>query len=125
MVQCSVTVHPRGLSLKEAAKAWYLRDQRQMTWRQIRLIVRNLRGKPPSLKAIRNAVHLMSCTDARGVPKTNYENCGRRPTLTPAEERRIMKFVRKWRRKVFCTCKYIRQELKLDVHVKNHKPDFE
>ena len=26
-----------------------------------------------------------------------------------------MDFVKKWRRKVFCTCKYIRQELKLDV----------
>ena len=93
MVMCLVTIHPKGLSLKEAAKAWYLRLHERKKWREIRTAVRNVQGKTPSLKAVSNAVSLMSRVDASGVPKTKYDKCGRKPALSPAQERRIVNFV--------------------------------
>ena len=117
MVLCSVTVHPNGLSLQEAAKAWYLRVHEKKKWIDIKPMVHNLQGKTPSLKAIRNSVALMTRSAPGGVPQTKYSNCGRKRALTPKQEQLILAFVRKWRHKVFCTCRYMRLELKLDVQV--------
>ena len=117
MVLCSVTIHPGGLSLQESAKAWYLRVHRKQTWLTISSQVRNLRGKVPSLCAIRNAVQLMTRSKAGRLPQTKYGNCGRKPVLSTEDERRIVAFVKTWRSTIFCTCRYIRQELKLSVQV--------
>ena len=117
MVLCSVTIHPGGLSLQESAKAWYLRVHRKQTWLTISSQVRNLRGQVPSLCAIRNAVQLMTRSKAGRLPQTKYGNCGRKPVLSAEDERRIVAFVKTWRSKIFCTCRYIRQELKLSVQV--------
>ena len=46
------------------------------------------------------------------LPKSRYGNCGRKATLTVAEGKRRLEFVRKWRHKRFCTCRYIKHELK-------------
>ena len=115
MVLCSVTIHPHGLSLQEAAKAWYLRTHQKQTWITLSLQVRNVRGKKPSLCAVRKAVKRMELSAPGSLPETKYGNCGRKPVLSREEERRIVAFVRKWCHKVFRTCRYIRQELKLSV----------
>ena len=117
MVVYSVTVHPRGLSLQEAAKAWYLRVHKKETWDAISSQVRNLQGETPTLWTIRQAVVRMKQATKGRLPETKYSNCGRKPTLSVEEEQRIVAFVRRWRRKVFCTCRYIRQELKLSVQI--------
>ena len=115
MVLCSVTIHPQGLSLQEAAKAWYLRVHQKESWISISSQVRNVRGQKPSLCALRKAVKRMELSAPGSVPQTKYGNCGRKPALSREQERSIVAFVRKWRHKVFCTCRYIRQELKLNV----------
>jgi hypothetical protein len=117
MVLYTVTIHPRGLSLQEAAKAWYLRVHNKETWKAISLQVRNLRGETPALHTIRHAVAQMKQTRKGRLSESKYANCGRKPILSPEEECRIVVFVRRWRRKVFCTCRYIRQELKLSVQI--------
>lgn len=103
--------------MQEAAKAWYLRVHKKETWKAISAQVRNLRGETPALHTIRHAVMQMTQSGKGRLPESKYGNCGRKPTLSLQEERRIVAFVRLWRRKVFCTCRYIRQELKLSVQV--------
>ena len=49
------------------------------------------------------------------MPKTNYGNCGRKKSLPASTERKILEFAKMWRHKRFCTCAYIRAELRLSV----------
>ena len=111
----TVTLHPSGLSLAASAQAWYLREKQQWKWNDIQQEVRNIRREVPSLKAIRNGVERVRQAGNKGHPTTAYSNCGRQRALTDVEERAIAAFVKQWRAKRFCTCKYIAQELKLDV----------
>ena len=53
---------------------------------------------------------------------TMYHNCGRRYgedggkyLITPRQEKEVVNFVKMWRKMRFCTCKYIRRELKLEA----------
>ena len=111
----TVTLHPSGLSLAACAQAWFLGDKQQWKWKDIRKEVRNIRRQVPSFKAIRNGVERVRQAGKRGLPTTAYSNCGRQRALSDDEERSIVAFVKQWRVKSFCTCKYIAQELKLDV----------
>ena len=47
------------------------------------------------------------------VPETRYKNCGRKPALAEEQKAAVIAFVKKWRNKRFCTCRYIVQELGL------------
>ena len=51
----------------------------------------------------------------KGVAMTSYKNCVRKRKLTPQEEKNVVGYVQKWRRKLFCTCQHMKKELKLDV----------
>ena len=92
-----------------------------MKWRDIQKEVKTMEGKrPKSDHAVRNAVSRVGT--ARGVVTNNYENCGRRYgedggkyMITPQQEKDLVQFVQKWRNKKFCTCKYIKRELKLEA----------
>ena len=92
-----------------------------MKWRDIQKEVKTMEGKTPkSDHAVRNAVSRGGI--ARGVVTNNYENCGRRygedggkHMITPQQEKDLVQFVKKWRNKKFCTCKYIKRELKLEA----------
>ena len=46
---------------------------------------------------------------------TNYKKCGRKRALTPQEEKNVVEYVQKRRRKLFCTCQHMKKELELDV----------
>ena len=35
--------------------------------------------------------------------------------ITPRQEKEVVNFVKMWRNKRFCTCRYIKQELKLEA----------
>ena len=84
-----------------------------MRWCDIQSEVRNMKGKTPSAHAVENAVKRMRASGQNKLPVTSYGNCGRKSVLTDEEKRRVVEFVKRWRNKRFCTCKYIRQELKL------------
>ena len=78
--------------------------------------VTNMSGKRPSFKAVWRAIHMVKATkSSEPVAQTKYTNCGRKRTLTPAEEKKVTGFVKQWRNKRFCTCRYIRAALKLKV----------
>jgi transposase len=47
--------------------------------------------------------------------QTKYKNCGRKPILSASQVKQAVAFVKKWRHKRFCTCRYIIQELRLPV----------
>ena len=87
-----------------------------MKWHQIQAKVKNVQGKTPeSEHCVKNAVQRVTTSGKKGVAKTNYKNCGRKKALTPEEETQVVDFVKCWRKKVFCTCRHIRGELKLKV----------
>ena len=115
-MKVEIVVHPQGLHPAEAAKAWYMRVVQKMKWADIQKKVRNVQGKPPqSEHCVENAVKRVIAAGKKGVAKTNYKNCGRNKALTPEETRKVVAFVKEWRKKAFCTCRYIRGELKLKV----------
>ena len=114
----SVMVHPRGLSLQESAKAWYLNAVEKKPLRTVRDQVVNLAGERPSKSTVEEAVRRMKASGKRRLPETKYSNCGRHCILTTDQEKRIVAFVKKWRSKRFCTCRYIRQEMRLKVGVR-------
>ena len=75
-----------------------------------------MQGKTPqSEHCVKNAVQRVTAAGKKGVAKTNYKNCGRKKVLTPDENKKVLDFVKTWRKKVFCTCRHIRGELKLAV----------
>ena len=87
-----------------------------MKWGDIQSKVKNLQGKTPkSEHCVKNAVQRQTAAGKKGVAKTNYKKCGRKKALTPEEAKQVVAFVKDWRRKTFCTCRYIRKELKLTV----------
>ena len=100
-----------------------MRKKQKMKWKEIQKVVKNIQGKQPdSDHAVRNAVHRMDNAGARGIASTKYKNCGRRYgedggkyLLTPRQNKELVNFVQQWRHKRFCTCKYIRRELKLEA----------
>ena len=115
MVLIQVSLHPRSLHPSEAARAHYMRYEEFATWEDIAAEVVNLQGKTPSLKAVRCAVARVQALKKGVIPQLKYENFGRQEALTKDQEREAAKFVKKWRHKRFCTCRYIIQELKLKV----------
>ena len=53
MVLVSVAVHPTGLSLDDAAKAWFLRVKQAYTWGLVQDEVLNSQGQRPSDKILK------------------------------------------------------------------------
>ena len=53
--------------------------------------------------------------EGNAVLQGNYKNCDRKRVLTAEDEASVIDFVKKWRGKRFCTCRYIAQSLKLRV----------
>jgi len=53
--------------------------------------------------------------EGNAVPQGSYKNCDRKRVLTAEDEAAVIDFVKKWRGKRFCTCRYIAQSLKLRV----------
>lgn len=92
-----------------------LRHEEGLAWPDICDEVFNLKGNKPSIHAVRNAVAGVERGCGASVVLTNYNKCGRKATLTETQERDVVKFVKRWRHKRFCTCRYIRSELKLKV----------
>ena len=87
-----------------------------MALRDVQDEVVNRLGERPSLAIVWRAVRQVE--DVRGtgqLPQTKYKNCGRSQSLTAVEQKAIVAFMKKWRMKRFCTCKYIAQALKLKV----------
>ena len=99
----------------------YMRKMEKMKWKHIQKEVKTMEGKKPgSDHAVRNAVARVATAGARGIATTSYHNSGRRYgedggkyLITPQQENDVVKFVKNWRNKKFCTCKYIKRELKL------------
>ena len=87
-----------------------------MKWIDIQKRVKNVQGKKPqSEHCVKNAVQRVTAAGKKGVAKTNYKNCGRNKALTTEQTKQVVGFVKEWRKRVFCTCRYIRAELKLKV----------
>ena len=116
MPQLTVTVHDRGLHPTEAARAWHLHTNEDMSLEDVRDEVVNLRGERPGKKAVWSAVQrVLTMKPGDLIPQNNYGNCGRKPALTDSQEKAVVDFVRLWRHKRFCTCGYIQKLLRLKV----------
>jgi transposase len=114
-----VMVHPRGLHPLQAARAFHLHEEEGMTIRDICKEVTNMSGEIPSVKGVWNAIQTVKASqNSHSIGQTKYGNCGRKRTLTQAEEKAVTDFVHKWRNKRFCTCSYIRSSLKLKVTIR-------
>ena len=94
----------------------YMRAHEKLKWSVIQARAKNMEGtRPKSEHCVKNAVRRVAASGKKGVATTNYKNCGRKKKLTKQEEKMVIGFVRKWRRKLFCTCLHIKRELKPDV----------
>lgn len=117
MVLVSVVVHPSGLHPIMQVKAHYLHTEEGMALDDVCDEVHNMKGLPPSKKCVWTGVkRVAEVVDNPGgklLPETKYRNCGRKKILTDAQKIQIVDFVEKWRGKTFCSCKYIKKELKL------------
>ena len=93
-----------------------MRVVQRAKWKDIQGRVKNMEGKKPkSEHCVKNAMQRVQASGRKGVAMTNYKNCGRKRALTKQEEKMVVEYVQKWRRKLFCTCEHIKKELKLDV----------
>ena len=93
-----------------------MRVVKRAKWKDIQGKVKNMEGTmPKSQHCVKNAVQRVQASGKKGVAMTNYKNCGRKRKLTAQEEKMVVDYVQKWRRKLFCTCDHIKKELKLDV----------
>ena len=86
-------------------------------------MVKTIQGKrPKSEHAVMNAVERVSAAGPKGIAVTGYANSGRRYgadggkyLLTAKQTAQVVDFVKQWRHKRFCTCPYIKRELKLEA----------
>ena len=116
MVVLSVTVRSGGLHPFEACKAWYLVKEQGLSLSAAATKVVTVDGHVPKKHALRNAIKRVASQADSALPgQGNYSNCGRAKKLTTEQVKQVVAFVKKWRHKRFCTCRYIIQELKLSV----------
>ena len=100
-----------------------MRKKQLMKWKDIAKFVKTMEGKrPQSEHAVKNAVARVVAAGAKGAATTNLKNCGRRYgadggkyLLSQQQQKEVAQFVQKWRNKRFCTCRYIKRELKLEA----------
>ena len=114
----SLTIHPNGLHPMEAMKAHFKHTEQGMSLNEIIAEgeVFALTGAVAGRTALHGAIRRVRAMSKRQyAPETKYSNCGRKKVLGKAQEAAIVAFVKRWRNKLFCTCGYIKQELKLDV----------
>ena len=113
------SVHPRGLDPFQSAKAWMLRKKLRLSWKEVRNQVHTVSGDRPRRHAVHDAVARVDAQQHQahfrrtGIADLAYQNCGRKPVLTPAQKVAVVTFVKKWRSKRFCTAAYITRELRL------------
>ena len=108
MVGVRVTVAAGGLHPLEACKAWYLRIEEERPWHEVQAATTTVDGQTPKMHALHNAVDRVAAQQHDNVlGQTAYANCGRKPTITPEQIQEAVRFVRAWRHKRFCTCRYI------------------
>ena len=106
MVQVVLSLHPQGLHPLQAAKAHRLRAE-GVSWADTTRQVKNLQEKQPAMQAVRGAVARIDKQPKAVFAKTRYANCGRHRSLSESDEARVVSFVKKFRNKHFCTCRYI------------------
>ena len=100
----------------QACKAWHAREMEGWSWADIQDSLRTPEGDRPGRHAVENAVRRVAQSTGEELPgQTNYGNCGRKKALSPSQVKAAVAFVRRWRHKRFCTCRYIIQELRLPV----------
>lgn len=118
MPTVTVTVHPMALAPLEAVRAYVKNKEQDMSLDEIIAEgdILNYQGEVPGKYALWSSIkRVQESKQPHGYPTSNYNNCGRHKILSDEEERRIVSFVKTWRNKRFCTCKYIRNELRLKV----------
>ena len=114
-MKVALSVHPKGLGPRQAAKAWFLRVKKKAPWSKVRSQTRTVAGKRPGIRALELAVRRMQDKPDAEFVRTKYANCGRKKGLSAEDAQRAVDFVKQWRTKYFCTSKYICQELGLTV----------
>ena len=120
-IKVVTTVHPNGLEPLAACLAWLKHREEDMSLDQIVAEgeVHTASGKPAKRKALWHGIQRVDKMKKlrQHTPVDNYKNCGRKEALTEEAKQRIVQFVKEWRNKAFCTCRYIRQELKVKASI--------
>ena len=114
----AVTAHPAGLHPLQAVKAHHKWKEEGISLDQIisEGEIVNLQGEVPGRTCLHVAIRRVADMSAEDyLPKSRYANCGRRKELQASDVKKVVGFVKKLRCKRFCTCRYIRRELKLHV----------
>ena len=107
MVVVSENRHPNSLNFANERKVIILRDQGQPYWK-IRLQVKNLKKKRPSIQTVANTCHEFKRTVGQRVFR--YNRCGRTAwKLTPEVKKFIIQKLLELRKKVVCTCPVLQQ----------------
>ena len=114
-----LVVHPRGLHPIMQVKAHHLHVEEGMSLEAVCGEVHNLQGRRPGRSCVFAAVERVAETLRKPqdglVPETKYKNCDRRKLLDEMQKLAVVDYVGRWRGKCFCTCAFIKRELRLDV----------
>ena len=100
-------------------KAHHLHVEEGMSLEAVRGEVHNLQGKRPgrscAFAAVKRVAETLQKPQDGLVPETKNKNCGRRKLLYDMQKLAVVDYVGRWRGKRFCTCAFIKRELKLAV----------
>ena len=115
--KATTTIHPNCLEPLEACLAWLKHSAEDVNLDEI-IVERDINtasGKLPKRLATWSGIQRVDKMKRRRehTPADNYKNRGRKAVLSEEAKLDIVKFVKEWRHKAFCTCRYIRQELKV------------
>ena len=116
MPTVTTTVHKYGLAPLEAVRAYAKNQDEGMSLDDIIAEgdIVNYQGDVLGKYALWSAIkRVRESTQQQGYPTSNYSSCGGHKILSDTQTRMIVSFVKTWRHKRFCTCDYIRRELRL------------
>lgn len=116
MPALTLQVHPKGLHPIQAALAFVKHSEQGMSL--VNIIeegeIHNMSGDIVGKRALWAGIKRVAETGEKDyAPQSGYSNCGRNKALSEAEIGKVIGFVKQWRAKRFCTCRYIKHELKL------------
>lgn len=122
MVVLRTSVHKRGLGIPAQSKVFALRNEhlktggKRLSWEKIAPQVLNLEKEEPGWQVCRDSYNRMN--SRTGHAKSNYKNCGKKATVTPALRKWIVSRLLLLRKTTHCTSAVLQRELAKTKHVR-------
>ena len=116
MVLVTEVEHPKSMDFRNQRRVYLLRKVDGLPWLQIRSLVRNLQGQPPSERQCREVFKGFSIRQGRRLYR--YSRCGRKPwKLSKEVEQFLVRRVGELRKVNICTSRTLQVVLASELSV--------